>query len=368
MSDHLYLLLPGDPATPTGGYIYDRRIADGLRGLGWRVDRIRLDAGFPTPSPGALTDAAAKLAALPNHALVLIDGLALGAMPDQVARHRERLRLVGLVHHPLALETGLEPGRAAALRATETAALGAMRCVIVTSTTTARLLQGFGVDAGRCRVVEPGTDPAAPAVGGGAGPPRLLTVGAITPRKGHRLLVAALARLMGIDWRLHCIGSLDRDPATATALRRQIAELGLQGRVQLHGTVSDRALSDAYHRADLFVLPSLFEGYGMAYAEALARGLPIIATRAGAIPGTVPADAGLLLEPGCVDALTSALGRLLTEPSLRVRLASGARRARDRLPTWPDSCRRMADALRAVAADCAAIPPTETPPARGSSR
>jgi glycosyltransferase involved in cell wall biosynthesis len=345
MSSHLYLLLPGDPETPTGGYLYDRRIADGLRQLGWRVDLVRLGDRFPAPTAADLADAAAKLAMIPDDALVMIDGLALGAMPDQVAKEHGRLRLVGLIHHPLSLETGLPPARAATLRIMETAALSVMRRVIVTSPTTARLLRDFGVDRNRCHIVEPGTEPAPLAAGSGGQPTRLLCVGTITPRKGHRLLIDALATLRHLDWQLDCIGSLNRHPDTTAALRRQIDAAGLQTRVRLLGAVAAEALSAAYLRADIFVLPSLFEGYGMAYAEALARGLPIIGTTAGAIPETVPTDAGLLVEPGSIPSLVDALEHLLTNSAARHRLAAGARRARARLSDWPTACRRLAKAL-----------------------
>jgi glycosyltransferase involved in cell wall biosynthesis len=224
-------------------------------------------------------------------------------------------------------------------------ALAAMGHIIVTSAATARLLRDFGVDPDRCHVVEPGTDPAPLSAGGGHGPTRLLCVGAITPRKGHRLLINALAALTHLDWELDCIGSLDRDPRTTAALRQQIAELRLEPRVRLIGTVDADALAAAYHRAELFVLPSLFEGYGMAYAEAVARGLPIIGTNAGAIPDTVPADAALFVEPGAVPSLTRALEQLLTNRATRHRLAAGARRARAQLPDWPTASRRMVRAL-----------------------
>jgi glycosyltransferase involved in cell wall biosynthesis len=348
---HLHLVAPGDLATPTGGYVYDRRMAAGLRGLGWRVDVVRLDESFPAPTAAALADAAARMQAIDDGALVLIDGLALGAMPDIVRAERRRLRLLGLVHHPLALETGLAPARAAALRRSETAALAAMRRVIVTSPATARELAPFGVPAAAVDVVLPGTDPAPLARGSTGGTLQLLCVAAVTPRKGHRLLIEALAGLSGPDWRLTCIGSLDRDPPTVSALRRQITALGLGDRVRLAGAVDDAALAAAYDAADLFVLPSLYEGYGMAFAEALARGLPVLGCRAGAVPDTVPADAGLLVEPGSAAALEQALARLLLDTALRNRLAAGARRARSALPDWDAGCRRLAAVLERVGAE-----------------
>jgi glycosyltransferase involved in cell wall biosynthesis len=348
----LELLLPGDPETPTGGYVYDRRMVDGLRALGWTVPVHTLDPSFPLPSASALRQADAVLAAIADGARVLIDGLALGAMPELVGRHRARLRLIALVHHPLALETGLDSERAKRLRASERAALTHVRRVIVTSTATARLLGDYGVDAEAVDVVEPGTDRAPLAPGpisdGPARTPRLLCVGSVTPRKGHLLLIDALSGLRHLDWMLTCAGSLARAPDTAAALRGAIDAAGLADRVRLLGEVGQDALSRLYAEADLFVLPSQFEGYGMAYAEALARGLPVLGTRAGAIPDTVPADAGLLVEPGSATALRAALERLLSEPDLRRRLAAGARRARRRLPDWALATRRLAAVLARV--------------------
>ncbi|WP_295539127.1 glycosyltransferase family 4 protein [uncultured Thiohalocapsa sp.] len=352
----LHLLLPGSPAALTGGTLYDRRIAEGLRRLGWEVGLQALGAAFPLPSEQDLAAADAALAGLPPGALAVVDGLAFGAMPAVAARHADRLRLVALVHHPLALETGLDAAVAARLRAAETAALCQARRVVVTSAHTARLMADYGVPTGRLRVVEPGTDPAPLARGSvprGMGPApgaplQLLCVGSVTPRKGHDLLVTALAGLDHLPWRLDCVGSLTREPATAAALRAHIQTLGLGARVRLLGEVAPTTLAECYQRADLFVLASWFEGYGMAYAEALARGLPVLGTTGGAVADTVPADAGLLVAPGSVAALRRALSRLLTDAALRGRLAAGAARARARLPDWPAAAACFAAAVADV--------------------
>jgi glycosyltransferase involved in cell wall biosynthesis len=344
----LHLLLPGAIDTATGGSLYDRHIVEGLRARGWAVHVRSLHTSFPAPTPAALDDAARALTDIDAGARVLIDGLALGAMPEIAAAHRQRLRLIALVHHPLALETGLPASQAATLRRSETDALRQVRRTIVTSPATARLLDGFGVAAADIDVIEPGTDPAALATGSGQGPLQLLCVGTVTPRKGHLLLIEALCGLKHLDWELACAGSLERSPDTVAAVRRRAAELGLEQRLRLLGELPPAAMPALYAGADVFVLPSLFEGYGMAYAEAMARGLPVLGTQAGAIPETVPADAGLLVEPGSVSALSKALQRLIADPDLRCRLAAGARRARARLPTWSDSASRFAEALRRV--------------------
>jgi glycosyltransferase involved in cell wall biosynthesis len=346
----LDFVYPGDLATLTGGYRYDRRIIEGLCARGWRVTCHALDPGFPAPSDDALQEADAKLRAIPDGRLTVVDGLAYGAMPEIAAAHAGRIRLVALVHHPLAEETGLAPGAAERLRQSERRALAVARRVIVTSRATAHALEGFGVPAARIDVVEPGTDPAPLARGAEAPGLGLLCVGAITPRKGHAVLIDALVRVADRPWHLVCVGSLDRSPATAADLRHRIGTLGLTDRVTLTGEKTEDAIGAYYDRADVFVLPSFHEGYGMVLAEALAHGLPIVSTRAGAIPDTVPQDAGLLVPPGDAAALAGALAALLDAPALQARLAAGARAARDRLPSWDAACSRFADALERVAA------------------
>jgi glycosyltransferase involved in cell wall biosynthesis len=341
----LDLVLPGDPDTLTGGYLYDRRILLGLGRLGWETRLHRLDGCFPNPTRSALDQARDVLARTPDGRLVLVDGLAMGAMPHLVAAESHRLRLVALVHHPLARESGLPARRAQALAQSERKALAAARGVVVTSRHTARLVAALGVPAGRIQVVEPGTDPAPLASGSGTDGLRLLCVATLTRRKGHDLLFDALARVRDRRWHLVCAGADDRSPATAADLRERLGRLGLDQRVALTGAVSPRRLAELYQAADLFVLATRFEGYGMAIAEALARGLPVISTRAGAVPETLPAAAGLLVPPGDPEALAEALRRVMDEPSLLRRLSAGARLARSTLPTWEGACARMGQAL-----------------------
>lgn len=344
----LDILIPGDIETPTGGYIYDRRIADGLRDLGWGVRVHELDASFPRPSPRALAHASETLGRIASGGLVMIDGLAAGAMPEQMIAESERLRLVALVHHPLALETGLAPESARALDRAERASLAVARRVVTTSTSTAALVHALGVARDRIDVVEPGTDPAPLSLGSGSSALNLLCVATLTARKGHALLLDALAQLTHLDWRLTCAGSLTRSPATVEALRRQLERLALEEWVSLVGEVDTRSLADLYRRADVFVLATYFEGYGMALSDAIAHGLPIVSARAGAVTETVPEGAGLLVPPGDSGALAVALGRVMEDANLRQGLARGAQARRTFLPTWWDSSRRMEQALLAA--------------------
>jgi glycosyltransferase involved in cell wall biosynthesis len=345
---HLHFLVPGDPATATGGYIYDRRIAEGLRAVGWTVEVQTPGDGFPAPDEAARAEAAAVVEALPDGALVLADGLAFGVLPELAERHAQRLRWVALVHHPLALETGLGTAQAQALFESERRALAVARRVVVTSAATARSLAGYAVPLGRIAVVEPGTEPAPLAGGSGGEALALLCVATLTPRKGHAVLLDALAGLRERPWVLHCAGSTERDAPTAAALQQAVIHHGLSGRVLWHGELDEAGLNALYARADLFVLASHHEGYGMALAEALARGLPVVSTTAGAIADTVPADAGVLVPPGDVPALRAALRRVMDEPAWRAALAAGARAARQRLPSWPMAAARFASVMEDV--------------------
>lgn len=346
----VHFLIPGDPDTRTGGYLYDRRIMAGLAALGWRVELHRLSAAFPMPDAAALDQADAALAALPEQVLAVIDGLALGAMPAVAEKHRNRLRLVALIHHPLALETGLTEVQRQQFYASEREALRHVRRVIVTSPNTARALADYDIAPEQCAVVVPGTDPASAAAGSGSVELALLCVASLTARKGHAVLLRALARLKNHPWRLRCAGSADLDPVTAAELSLLVETLGFSGRIEFLGQLGEAALAHEYQRADVFVLPSFYEGYGMALTEALAHGLPIISSTAGAIPDTVPTDAGLLVTPGDDVALAHALRQVMTNPDLRRRLAFGARAARQNLPDWPTVSFRFAAALLKVMA------------------
>jgi glycosyltransferase involved in cell wall biosynthesis len=342
------VIVPGRLETRTGGYEYDRRIVEGLRNEGWWVDVRELDGRFPRPTSADRQNAARVLSGLPSRSVVVVDGLALGALPDEIEREASRLRFVALVHHPLALETGLDPSLQDLLRATERRALAAVKRVVVTGHATAKALDDYAVPADRISVIEPGTDPAPLARGSGGDTVHMICVASLVPRKGHDLLLRALAAVPHRNWRLRCVGG-DRDAETSRKLREIQRELSLIDRVEFEGESDAGVVASRYDAADLFVLATWYEGYGMAAAEALARGLPVVSTKTGAIPEIVPEHAGVLVEPGDLAALTAALSDLVGNPSFRARLAEGARNARARLPTWPMAAVKLTRVLESVA-------------------
>jgi glycosyltransferase involved in cell wall biosynthesis len=341
-----HLVLPGPPDQRTGGYLYDARIVSGLRAEGWDVTVHSVQGRFPDADALARSDLDRVLASIDDRRPVVLDGLAMGGLPDVVRTHEGRLTLVSLLHHPLADETGLTPDDRLRFQALETESLRHVVGVVVTSPFTAARLADFDVARERIRVVVPGTEPAPPAHGPPEGaPPALLCVGSLSPRKGHDVLVEALDRIRDLQWTCTCAGSTTRDRHFADSVRARVDALALTDRIRFVGELDAVALGVAYDAASLFVLPSYYEGYGMAFAEALARGLPVVGTTGGAIGDTVPAGAGILVEPGDVSALAESLRELIDSPERRGDLASVARRHAETMPTWQTQARAFGSAL-----------------------
>jgi glycosyltransferase involved in cell wall biosynthesis len=329
----LHAVLPNDiddPARPSGGNAYDRRLLNGLRDLGWTVREHAAHGAWPTPSDVERAALSRLLAGLPDRSLMLIDGLVASAVPEVLTPERDRLRLVVLMHMPL--------GDAA-----EERALAAARQIITTSEwTKTQLLRRYPLSADRLHAAPPGVDPAPAAHGADNA---LLTVGTVSPHKGHDLLVEALASLGDLSWTCTCVGSLDRDPDFVRRLRKEP--------VTLTGPLAQADLDIEYQKAGLFVFPTRGETYGMVVTEALARGIPVLAAQVGGVPealgyapdGTRP---GLLVPPEDPAALARALRRWLTEPALREALRRSARARSTTLSRWSDTARITADVLVAT--------------------
>jgi len=331
----VHVVLPDgvdDLSVPSGGNSYDRRVCRELVALG--VDVRETAVGGAWPGSGDRKALARTLAAVPDGGVVLLDGLVACGVPDVVVPHAARLRLVVLVHLPLADETGLAPEVAAALDAAEREVLRAAAAVVGTSPwASRRLVEHHGLDPERVHTVTPGVDPA-PLTPGTDGVSRLLCVASVTPRKGHDVLLDALATLVDTPWTLDCVGPLGADEHVS-ALQR------LGDRVRFTGPLSGGPLDRAYAAADLFVLASRAETYGMVVTEALARGIPVVAS---SVPDAL-GDGGVLVPPGDVAALAAELRRWFGDEQARNALREAARRRRDQLTGWDEAARSMVRSL-----------------------
>lgn len=341
----VHVLVPpdlDDPQRPSGGNVYDLRVLRGLDAAGWTVHE------HPVPSSDEAL--AARLATLPEDATVLVDGLVVSASPEAMVPHARRLRLVVLLHLPAGLATD-DPD----LRAAEACALGAARAVVTTSDWTRRwLLECYPLAADRVHVAEPGADLAATAAGTKDGG-RLLCVATLTPAKGHAVLLAALAEIHDLAWTCDCVGGRDRDLGHARRLGLLACDLGLDDRIRFTGARIGPDLDASYAAADLVVLASRFESYGMVVTEALAHGLPVVTTTVGALPQTLGRHAdqsrpGLLVPPDDPEALATALRGWLSSPSMRAQLRTAAGRRRVELAGWEHTVARVGRVLTEVAA------------------
>jgi glycosyltransferase involved in cell wall biosynthesis len=338
--------IPGDIATLTGGYIYERRLLEGLRAAGRDVAHIALGPSFPDPTPADTTDAARQLGALAPDRVLILDGLVFGSLDTGVLA-RVRAPVVAMIHHPLALESGLDAAARDRLFRTERDNLTLAAHVLVPSPHTARLLVAdYGVAPGRITIARPGTD--RPAVTPAPGhPPLILSVGILHPRKGHDILLRALAQVVQRDWRAVIVGSAwDRAHAAELAVLHRT--LGLADRVELAGKVSGDRLAGLYARATVFALATRFEGYGIVLDEAMAHGLPIVSCDTGAVPDTVAPGAGLLVAPDDPAAFADALDRVLGDADLRARMAQASALAGAGLPGWPATARIAGAVLDAL--------------------
>ncbi|MEU3250645.1 glycosyltransferase family 4 protein [Streptomyces sp. NPDC006997] len=349
----VHFVMPGgvdDPAAPSGGNAYDRRVCLDLPGFGWQVRKHLVDGAWPSPGARARAELARALREVPDGSVVLLDGLVACGVPETVVPEAGRLRLAVLVHLPLGDETGLAPALAAELDARERAVLRAASAVIATSDWAARrLVAHHGLAPDRVHVAAPGADiaPLAPGTDGVSG---LLCVASVTPRKGQHRLVEALATVTDLPWHCTLVGGLTQDPGYVARLRARIDEYGLQGRVRLAGPRAGAALDACYAAADLLLLASSAETYGMAVTEALARGVPVLATDVGGLPeavGRAPGGGvpGILVPPEDPAALAAELRRWCGEADVRRRLKAAARGRRAALDGWATTAKNLAGVL-----------------------
>ncbi len=341
----LVLIYPGDLETLTGGYRYDKRLAEELEQLDddlrCKVLRISLPGDYPFPDQHQLDIADQTFTQLDDDSLVLVDGLAFSTMPCIVEKHAQRLQFIALIHHPLALETGLTEHQSQQLKTLEIQALRSAKRIVTTSQFTADAMADYQVDSRSIAAIPPGTDIGPLASGNDDGTTQLLCVATLTPRKGHNTLLESLSKISHLSWHLHCVGSTQRHPDTYRALIDQCTALGLNDRITFHGEREETELEAHYACADVFVLASYHEGYGMVLTEAIAHGLPIICTRGGAMQDTVPSGSALLTDPGDTLGLSQALEKYMTDETLRNQLRAHAVNARGQLRSWQQAASEL---------------------------
>lgn len=311
----MVLLSPGDPEQRTGGYLYNKRLVQAWTELGLQAEILPLS--WPL-APGD----AARVDALGPEVWVLADGLLW-----------ESLRLTrpaAVLVHSLRV---WEPGQPQAALEQELLALGRAVGLVCTGPKVQGILAAAGL---KSALALPGTEGRPGPKPSGA--PHLLCAATLTRRKGHARLLRALAELQELPWTLDCVGALDREPETASAVAELIQSLGLQDRVRLLGESTQ--MEAHYHRAHALVHAAHHEAFGMVLSEAVAHGRPVLSTPAGAL-AVLPSGAVLPL-----DTQLSGLRDYLSDPALREALYQGAQGAS--LPSWQDTAGTVWRAFEAM--------------------
>jgi len=338
--------VPGDLSSRTGANSYNGHILGLMTENGIAMNMVSLPARLPLGVREDLAEASATLVAHAGDGPLLIDSAGFSCLSVEQIRPI-RTPIFALVHHPLSLENGLSPEMAEHFRRTEKAALSFAKAIIVTSAYTGRVLvQDFDVPGAKITVAEPGTAHAPRALGGSGSPLQLLAAGSLIPRKGYDVLLDALGGLLDLDWHLTLAGSPHLDPFHAAHISRRIEAEGLSSRITQVGEIPPAELDKLYAGTDIFVMPSLFEGFGMALTEAMIRGLPIVCTTGGACAETVPHGVGLKVAPGNASAFRAALRYMLSSVELRRDMAKKSWAYGQSLPGWADSARKIAELIK----------------------
>lgn len=343
-------LVPGDPEQNTGGYRYVRKLVEALCEAGYIARVSGLPGQFPRPDKVARNAMDERLASFPDGTCVVLDGLAMGGLPEILEKYSQRLNLLALVHHPLADETGISEAERQWFFDTEKRALRLVKGVITTSQHTASRLADYDVPQEATRVAEPGVSrtrtPHLRNRPSESDSLHILCVAHLSPRKAQHQLVEALENLRALPWQCTLAGSDSRDPEYSKKVRRVIAEAGLEDRIQLVGEVEETGLADLYWQADFFVLPSLYEGYGMVIDEALAGGLPVISSDGGALAKTSARPGVVQYCAGDVRALEARIRNWLEHPDQLDHSRKLAARESRRIRSWADTAKDVSEALR----------------------
>jgi glycosyltransferase involved in cell wall biosynthesis len=346
VTERLHLLTTGDPGALTGGHLYQRRMAEAAPDHGFQIQVVSLRGSRPLLAARAALREAAEAGA----GAVLLDSIVAAWCAPWLQLGKARLPVIGIVHQPPA---GLDASPAArlVLGRLDLAAYRRTARLLVTGEPVAELLHDVGMPAAKVCVVPPGRErrqpgPAEPELRRGrrAG---LLCVANWHRRKGVAAILEALAHLPPGHATLHLVGNREVDRASSREIEGWLRTPQLADRVVVHGTLSPERVARMYAGADLFVLPSTGEPYGMVYVEALGAGLPLVGWRSGNLPRLIESGVeGLLVRPGDVGALAAALQVLIEDDALRHSMARRARRRAEALPTWEQSASDFFAAIR----------------------
>jgi glycosyltransferase involved in cell wall biosynthesis len=354
------LVIYGSLKTLSGGYLYDRVLVEYLRAQGDQVEVISLpDRSYPGRLAGNLfRPRSVGKAQLPLD-ILLQDELCHPSLIwwNRKLKGSDGVPVISIVHHLLTSEPGHHLWLAPLYRRVELAYLRSVDGFIFNSETTRKVVENaVGQDLDSV-VSQPGADRLNPSVSDEEiiarsrtdGPLRILYLGNVIPRKGLDVLMDALLRLSENAWELTVVGSLEMDRDYSAIVKQMVGIGGFEGRIRFTGPLEDIQLVREMENHHLMALPSYYEGYGIAYLEAMGFGMPVIASDAGAAPEIITAGVdGFLIPPGDSAALADLIEGLMADRPRLAQMGCAARRRYLASPRWAESMEKIRSFLRNV--------------------
>lgn len=338
--------VPGNYPPTTGAIVFDTKLGAELSASGRAVSFVPVAGRHPWPDDQSRQSAAACLtAARASGDRIVIDGFCLYAFAD-LAADLQVAEAIGVIHHPMSGEPHLNTAQRDFYAATEARLLPMLaRIAAPSDAVAAQIITLPGINAAGVTVITPGLPDAPRSMGSDGAGCHLLAVASLIPRKGFETVLKALQPLQDLDWHLTICGDQTIDPAHSASLLALADTPGLAGRVTFTGPCAAAAFEALWQSADIFVSGSSYEGYGMAVAEAVRRGLPLAVTKGAAAPAVIPEGGSIIVEPGDATQLSKGLRRLIFDPAARRVLSDAAWNAGRALPSWTAQAERFASLL-----------------------
>jgi glycosyltransferase involved in cell wall biosynthesis len=341
----VYFLSGGDINSLTGGHLYNMHIINGLKNKNYSVS-LQAAGGKWDNKEGIDKMCRLYLQKIPWGSCIIIDSLILASLTNLVRKSMDRFKFLGLIHLPVSYD--IKTGIHGKLSEDELGALNHMHRLVVTGGFTFDLLCNAGIDPRKITIIQPGTDQFPRKAQYARVPSNLLCIANYSALKAQDVLIRALSRLKTRNWTLHLYGDTDRDPEYTSFLRSLILYLGLESRIIVHRIVERQNISKVFLEADLFILPSLFESYGMVLSESLAHGIPVISTLAGNIRNTVPEGMGILIEPGNEAELADSISSLFDSPEKYSALCTASSSYYKQSRSWEQAVSEFESVIRKI--------------------
>lgn len=345
---NIHFMAPGEIETLSGGQVYNSHILAGLEALGYNITMHYLGDDFPFPDELTIAKCKAIFKILPQGEPVIIDSLALGSLLPVLMEFYGKNPYIALLHLPFAFNEDIHPNQRDILAQQEKSVLAVTSAIVATSTYTSKIIANWLKLSPPVYIIPPGVEVNKRKFYWPPYPKRFICVSNYMPNKGQYILIKALTSLKHLNWQLYCFGHKNINPRYVDSLNSVVEKYSLHDKVFINEALTGNKLEEAYLDSDICVLPSYFETYGMVLTEALAHGIPVIASSGGGIRDTVPISMGLFFKPGDISELQSVIRTILADSWLYQRLCAETATYFKQANTWQQSVKKFEEVIKSV--------------------